>query len=174
MAQRGPGGKFMSDKPAGEDTAPGVNGTDGVEKIPPEDGPAPDTAPPGKRGRGRPPGAKTGDGPKRRAAGKSDPAAMARQIQGAHALGATFLGIPELLISEAEARLLADGMAAMADEFGLSLGGKAGAIMLMLGNAGMVYGPRVFAIAVRMSKQQAPGAQGPVNGNIYTTDFKRE
>jgi hypothetical protein len=146
-------------------------------------GGAESTVPPGKRGRGRPPGSKSGGGPTKRNAGKSDAAALARQIVGGHVLASMFTGIPELIVNEQEARMLADALIAVAEEYGFALGGKTGATLQLLSALGMVYGTRVFAIAARIQKQQQEAnAPGPVpthagahGGNVYTTsEFQRE
>jgi hypothetical protein len=186
MARRDSNGKFVSENGEPDNMAEGQDAGDSPvsEEIPPDAAPPVDdgatgTIPPGKRrGPGRPPG--SGANKNKTSRARPNMEALSRQIMGAHSLAAMFLGIPELLIDATEARLLADGMAGVAEEFGLSLGGKAGAIMVLVANAGMVYTPRVIAIAKRVQMQNAQSASpsnvSPVapHGNVFTTDFKRE
>lgn len=75
---------------------------------------------------------------------------LAKQLKGIHELAANLLPIrtPEgkylLALSDIEATQLAEGVAAVAKEYDLSLDGKTGAAIQLLSAAVMVYGPRVY------------------------------
>lgn len=121
-------------------------------------------SPPQKRGPGRPrrdgstppgpkaetPGAakKAEAKPQKRGAKMSAEAVgtLAKQIQGMHVMAAMMTGIGILQISEAESSLLAGGLSAVAEEYGLALDGKTGAALQLFGAAAMVYAPRIIAI----------------------------
>ena len=78
---------------------------------------------------------------------------LARQIQGMHAMAAMITGIGILQINDGEAALLAGGISAVAEEYGLALDGKTGAALQLFGAAAMVYAPRF--IAIQKAKAQA-------------------
>lgn len=129
------------------------------EIIPPETPPEtpPEIEP--KRRRGRPPkdaaapGAEKKEGPKKTASRKAeDTEALAHQLVGLHQFAALATGLPELVISEKEGQMLAKGINAVADEYGLSLSGKTGAALQFLAAAAMVYVPRGLAIKARAEK----------------------
>lgn len=118
-----------------------------------------DTSTPKKRGRGRPPGSKTGtakkDAPRRRSGGtRANLDAVSKQVVGMHALIAHMSGIPELQISDPEGKALAEAALAVCDEYGLVLSGKTGAAIQLLAACGMVYAPRLVAIQRRMAAQR--------------------
>lgn len=75
---------------------------------------------------------------------------LAKQLKGIHELAANLLPIrtPEgkflLALSDIEATQLAEGVAAVAKEYDLSLDGKTGAAIQLLSAAVMIYGPRVY------------------------------
>lgn len=126
-----------------------------VEHV--EAGPVDDTSPaaPTKRGRGRPPkngGEKTTAAKPQKTAGKkaADVDAFAKQLCGIHMLAAMATGLPELQISEPEGAMLAKGISAVCEEYGLSVDGKTGAALQLFGAAAMVYVPRYFAINAKM------------------------
>lgn len=98
-------------------------------------------------------------GPKPKSGKSSDPAVLAKSIAGIHQLGAMLLQIPELQLQEEEAKGLADAVTAVCEEYGLSIDGKTGAAMQLLGAAAMVYGPRYFHFKMRIAKQRAEAEQ---------------
>jgi hypothetical protein len=77
-----------------------------------------------------------------------------KQIAGLHAVAAHLTGLPELIISEAEGELLAGGIQAVAEEYGLELSGKAGAAIQLFSAAAIIYLPRLAAIASKKAAQQ--------------------
>lgn len=124
-----------------------------------------ETTPPLKRGPGRPKGSGTKAPPgvqaERVGASKAPPekpgkrgakmsaeavSTLAKQIQGMHAMAAMMTGIPILAISVEESQLLAGGISAVAEEYGLELDGKTGAALQLFGAAAMVYAPRILQI----------------------------
>jgi hypothetical protein len=128
-----------------------------------------DTAPPVKRGRGRPrkedaaprtaetvtsTGAKRGPKPKatKKAYTPDDIGVMGKQLCGLHLMVAQITGLPEMCISEQESVLLAQSVVNVADEYGLSLDGKTGAALQLFLTGAMIYGPRALAVRGRMMK----------------------
>ncbi len=91
-----------------------------------------------------------------------------KQIAGLHAVAAHLTGMPELIISEAEGELLAGGIQAVAEEYGLELSGKAGAAIQLLSAAAIVYLPRLAAIATKKAAQQK--AKNEVLNNDITAN----
>ena len=90
--------------------------------------------------------------------------ALAAQLQGIHALAALYLG-PDFTIDAQEAQLLADAMATVAKEYNISIGGKAGAWLGLLGACAMVYGPRLPAI---LAKAKAIKTRGKAEVHALT------
>lgn len=140
-----------------------------VEEIPgaaATDTPPIEEAAPAKRGRGRPPG--SGKTTAEKSPGKKtrDVADFARQIQGLHRVAAMATGLPVLEIADHEAAMLASGITAVADEYGLALSGKTGAALQLFAAMGFVYGPRVLMVkrmrdeAQRAAKAEADAAPG--------------
>jgi hypothetical protein len=78
-----------------------------------------------------------------------------KQIAGVHLLAAGMLGIPELQLSEPEAKALGESVMAVCDEYGLSMSGKTGAAVMLLSTAAMIYAPRFFQVRARVMKAQA-------------------
>jgi len=144
-----------------------------------------DSTPPTRRGPGRPSNAekaaraaaaagvkseKVGaapkvDKPSKRGAKMSADAlnALAKQIQGIHAMAAMMSGIGILQISNEEAGLLAHGISAVSEEYGLALDGKTGAALQLFGAAAMVYAPRVLQIA---AMRKAAQKNAPVDATV--------
>lgn len=77
-----------------------------------------------------------------------------KQIAGLHAVAAHLTGIPELVISDQEGDLLASGLQAVAEEYGLELGGKTGAAIQLLSAAAVVYLPRFAAFTQKQKAMQ--------------------
>ena len=138
-----------------------------------------ETTAPVKRGRGRPPKAANGAAseipsdaqpvakrgrPPSKSKGLSAEAQanLAKQIQGLHYIAASATGLGELQISDAEAAMLADGIAAVSREYGLSIDGKTGAALQLLAAAAIVYTPRLRAINARRAQ---PAVQD--NGAVH-------
>jgi hypothetical protein len=118
----------------------------------------PETEPPKKR-RGRP--KKTDaqsetdipvdDKPKRKYAKRKkfddeDKSNLARQLVGIHQMIAITGGLPEMIISDTEAIMMANALTSVATEYNLSLSGKTGAMIQLLGTAAFIYVPRMSAI----------------------------
>lgn len=147
------------------------------------------SAPPPKRGRGRPSnaekllnetlvketvgddGATTATAKKPgRTAGKSgkgtmDPAALGNQLVGIHALAAMFTQIPELQLQPQEGNALAQAVINVCQEYDLSLSGKTGAGIQLLAAAAMIYAPRLMHYKARVTQAQAqPQQQGEFYG----------
>jgi len=147
-----------------ETTEPQING----KVTPPPAAEAP------KR-RGRPPGstnkpketlsetspgdsARRGPGRPRKVHTEIDPAALARQIKGAHGTVAFFFGLPELVIDDKEATELANAFANFAREFDFEPNPKVMATVELIGVAGFIYTPRVIHIAQRVKATKAKRA----------------
>lgn len=86
---------------------------------------------------------------------KDDLSSLAKQLVGLHQLGAMLSGIPEIAIAEPEGAALATGIIAVCEEYDLSINGKTGAALQLLGACAMVYTPRVFQFNSRMQKARA-------------------
>ena len=145
------------------------------EATPDSQAPTPEVSPPVKRGRGRPPkNPQASNGAGNEIPGNAAPVAkrgrppsklkglsieaqanLAKQIQGLHFIAATATGLPELQISDQEAAMLADGIAAVSREYGLSMDGKTGAALQLIAAAAIVYAPRFKAINNRARMQTA-------------------
>lgn len=84
-------------------------------------------------------------------------AALAQQVQGLHQLAALALGIPELQIAPNEAQLLAGALDNVAQQYGLELGGKSGAVLQLAAACAAIYVPRFLHVKARAdaARQQA-------------------
>lgn len=134
-------------------------------------------SPPVRRGPGRPPGSrnklngsepetaadpggfgtiKRGPGRPRKSAPAFDVSAMAEQIKGLHLIAAMATNIPELVLDDKSAQMLAQGIGAVTKEYGLDLSGKTGAALQLFGAAAIIYVPRFIAMKKRViATQQA-------------------
>lgn len=137
--------------------------------------------PPKKRGPGRPrkDGASSGAPPTERpGAAKTAPnkpqkrgekmtqekiTLLGKQLVGLHIMAARMSGIPELEIHAPEGEILAHGIAAVAEEYGLSLDGKTGAALSLLGACAMIYAPRFIQVQQRIRRAQSTVVDA--NGN---------
>lgn len=155
---------------------PALTGEDGATGTPPPE--TPDTEPPVRRRRGRPPknpdaalnketpaaGAKRG--PKPKAAKKvytsSEIELMGKQLCGLHIMVAQISGMPEMAISDQESLILAQSIVNVADQYDLALDGKTGAALQLAMTAAMIYGPR--ALSIRARKMQAQRNDVVANG----------
>lgn len=86
--------------------------------------------------------------------------ALANQVKGLHTLAAMGTGIPELNLADQEAIMLADAMANVAEQYGLSLGGKTGALIQMAAACALIYAPRFAALNERVKANKAKVVQG--------------
>lgn len=84
-----------------------------------------------------------------------DPDTLAKQLQGVHVMVAMLTQAPEMQLSDAESVELAKAVSGVCAEYNLSLNGKTGALIQLLGAGAMVYLPRIMAIKQRKAKEQA-------------------
>lgn len=141
-----------------------------IENVSVEKDAIAENTPPKKR-RGRPPGSgkktaeeieagkegvnKTEKPAKRKSSTNAEQRSiMARQLVGIHKLAAMATGLPELLITDDEGTLLAHAVANVCDEYGLSVDGKTGATLQLLGTAAMIYGPRALHVMQRAQAEK--------------------
>lgn len=134
-----------------------------------------ESTPPKKRGPGRPRKDGTSGAPAKETPGAAKAAPnkpqkrgekmsaekrgiLGKQLVGLHVMASHMTGLPELQITPQEGDILADGIAAVAEEYGLSLDGKTGAALSLLGACAMIYAPRFFAVQSRMRAQAAQDA----------------
>jgi hypothetical protein len=108
-----------------------------------------------KRGPGRPAGAS------KKKAAPIDPVGLSQQVMGVHLMIAQLTGIPEFAINEMEASMLGASIAAVCDEYDLSLNGKTGVFIQLLATASIIYIPRVPKIRERLHSMRAPN-QGQI------------
>jgi hypothetical protein len=80
---------------------------------------------------------------------------LAVQLMGIHHIAAHATGLPELQINEKEAVMLAESIATLAAEYDLSLSGKTGAALQLMGVAAVIYYPRFKAVQQRAREQNA-------------------
>ena len=173
----------MTDEKKTEDTATAdISQAQYAQPPAPETNAAPESAPPERRRRGRPPknesldaekipgstGAASSARPSRQKKPKSaaDVGALAKQLTGLHVMASMMTGIPEVQISEGEATMLASGIMGVADQYDLSIDGKTGAAIQLLAAAAMVYGPRLLAI-----KAKAKAAKANAVTDVAFTDM---
>jgi hypothetical protein len=91
---------------------------------------------------------------------------LGKQITGLHQLAALATGIPELVISEKEGQVLGAAMANVAQEYGLSLDGKTGALLQLVAACGMVYVPKYFQLRGRIAQVKAQREQEGVTLHV--------
>ena len=84
---------------------------------------------------------------------------LAKQVEGLHQLVALATGIPELQVRHEEAAMLSTAIAAVCEEYDLSLSGKTGALLQLAAAAAMVYAPRFGMVMQRVKQQQAAARQ---------------
>ena len=77
---------------------------------------------------------------------------LAKQLVGIHIMVASITKIDEIAISENEGMMLAASLQTMSAEYGLSLSGKTGAAIQLLGTAAMIYVPRALVINEKIKK----------------------
>lgn len=117
------------------------------------------------------PKGKPGRKPKKVAISEAEKTALGKQIVGLHMIAAMTFGIQELVIQEAEGELLASAIVNVAEEYGLSLGGKTGAAIQLAGTAAMIYLPRYFKMQQRVAEanQTLTTEEPPINGTATPT-----
>lgn len=145
-----------------------INENESDDIKPDDEPPAPQ---PTKR-RGRPPGSKNkttnGAGRPRKSAQRmrKDTETLGKQIVGIHHVIAMMTGTPEMQISDDEGLALATGINAVCEEYGLSLSGKTGATIQLVGAAGMIYVPRLVMINQRLNKERQR-QENIIDGHIH-------
>ena len=101
----------------------------------------------------------TGDSPPRvkrkRKAKPIDAALLSKQIVGLHKVAATMTGLRELEISEFEAVMLAESLAAVSREYDVTLDGKVAATIQLAAAIGVIYVPRLVMIKKRAAQAKA-------------------
>lgn len=103
--------------------------------------------------------------PKRKRKAKPiDASLLSKQIVGLHKVAATMTGLRELEISEFEAMMLAESLAAVSREYDVTLDGKLAATIQLAAAVGVVYVPRIVMIKKRANaaKQNAPIEAEPI------------
>jgi hypothetical protein len=183
MTERTAGGRFAA-KPTTEAAPPkAAPQPEAAPSTQPGSNDAPTTSPPEKRGRGRPPKNQgdvpnavpdTGAPPKRgRPRGKKaepiDANVLAQQMQGLHLIAAQITGLTELQLSDQEAIILSNSVVAVCEEYGLSMGGKTGALLQLLAAAGMIYLPRLVVVKKRVALAKAQKEGTVIHGNAAQT-----
>lgn len=159
--------------PAQEKETPVVAAVETPVVETPSEVETPESSAPVRRGRGRPrrdgsgaapvspsaAGAAATKGkpgrPKKNARVSVDASALAKQIQGLHAIAALGTGIPEFNLRDDEAEMLGQAVSAVCEEYDLSLSGKTGAALQLLAAAAMVYAPRVMMVKARVALANA-------------------
>ncbi len=118
------------------------------------------------RGRGRPRGSRTASSPSKSKPkeGKQD---LTIILLGLHSMAAAFTKVEELELSEKEAKLLSDNIAAVNELYGgIVVPEKVQAWLNLTFAAGSVYGPRIVAHKLRMKKEAEQKKRGePVTIN---------
>jgi hypothetical protein len=121
-----------------------------------------DRSPPAKRGR-KP---------------KQDSAAvekLAKSVQGLHSLAALLTGMPELEISEADARAVCESVGEVGREFGAgAVSPKTLAILGLIGTLAFVYAPIYVEIRGRIRASKAKQVEGVTESTDAPTDVKPE
>jgi hypothetical protein len=92
----------------------------------------------------------------RKPAAKKNIEPIKNMLVSMHVRLALLTGVPELIIDDAEATMLAENGAALMDYYKIKIDGKRGAMLAFIYAVTIVYGPRVFAyvIAQRMKTPQ--------------------
>jgi hypothetical protein len=74
-----------------------------------------------------------------------------------HAKVALAIGEPDLAIDDEEGQMLAESGAALLEYYKIKIDGKRGAIVAFIYALTLVYGPRLFSIAMAKRQQDLPG-----------------
>lgn len=142
---------------SGTEAGSGENQTSQQEPISPES--ATGGAEP-KRRRGRPPKSATAAQPERLGL---DAATLAPKIQGLHAMLAVLTKQPVFAISEVEAQMLAASLADVSKHYDISANSKTMSLVSLVAVAGMIYVPRVVALAPKPKVRSAVAPAMPEN-----------
>lgn len=94
--------------------------------------------------------------------------ALAKQVMGLHQLASIATGIPELTISEQESKMLGGSLATVAEEYGLELSGKTGAMFQLIAVCGMIYVPKFAVLKTRVAEAKA--RREAQRGNLHVID----
>lgn len=79
----------------------------------------------------------------------------AKQLEGIHKMVAMLPNMGFMEINPAEARILAEAMAGVAEEYEIQISGKTGATIQLLSAAAMIYAPRaMYAYKMRKAPKQ--------------------
>jgi hypothetical protein len=84
---------------------------------------------------------------------------------------AMITGDPVMQLSDTEAIMLADSLAAVGREYDLAIDGKTGALVQLVGTAAFVYVPRIVHLKVKQKAnrkaqgQTIDGVASPADGN---------
>lgn len=92
----------------------------------------------------------------------------AKRLAGWHAILASMMKMPELMITEAEAEQLVIAGADVSEEFDIEIGGKFAAIFGLVGTAAAVYFPRILMFVARPQAEQSRRGPGVVDGDPLT------
>jgi hypothetical protein len=160
----------QSGAPAGATGATGAT-ANGASGEPASTGPT-------RRGRGRPrsvpleekpigPDGKPASGgakPRRKKIQPVDVLKLSKQIEGMHWMAAQMTGLQELQLHEKEALMLAESMASVSQEYGISMmSGKTAATLQLLGVAAMIYAPRIAAVNAKVKRARA---KAPIDAEV--------
>lgn len=86
---------------------------------------------------------------------QADMGAMAQQLQGLHMMAAATTGLGELQLSDKESIALAGAIVNISEQYDLSIDGKTGALIQLLGTAAMIYAPRFLSVNARIKAAKA-------------------
>lgn len=112
---------------------------------------APTSPPPTKR-RGRPPG--SGKGKAKKTTSTDSISALARQIEGIHAMADII--IPGMRISHAEAQLMAEAMQDVIDAYGITVNDKVTSLLTLAGVVGIVEMPKIPIVLKWLEQKRRP------------------
>lgn len=112
---------------------------------------------------------KRGRPKKKRGLSDAEKSVLAQQIMGLHKMASIFTGIPEIELDTQEAGILGEAVANVSAEYGLSIGGKTGALFQLIAACGIVYVPRFVHMKKRIAQTKAEKATEVNNGSESTT-----
>ena len=101
---------------------------------------------------------------RKRKAKPIDAGLLAKQIVGLHKVAATMTGLHELEVSEFEAAMLAESLAAVSREYDVAIDGKLAATLQLAAALGVIYVPRIVMIkkrAIQAKESQAASESAP-------------
>lgn len=112
-----------------------------------------------RRKRGRKPGVNYGSKPTTQKAGIPAVDAIAGTLYGVHTALAVFARVPELALSEDEAKQLAKATAVVAEVSGVQVDPRVAAYINLATVAASIYGPRALAIYFRVQNERKQSQQ---------------